>query len=799
MKPKSKAPRLFLAAASIVAFSTSTALADLRTWSGLGADASWQTPANWDVVPVAADTLAFDGSTQTSNTNDFAPGTAFGSITFNVGASAFTLSGNSTQLGTAAGSAQTVVTNNSTATQTLDMDLTLASTFQRAFSATSGNISLTGDISGNAVIGVSGGNTVILGGTNTNAGGTFVQAGSTLAFSSASNLSGKISLGQQATNGILLFNGASDATLSNQVQIGNGNTNTHNGDAYIYASGTGTAALIFGNATFNLTTGATAPLRDLVLQGTSTANNTISGIIQDNSASSAVRVLKRDAGTWVLGGNNTFTGELLVQQGTLAYSAANNLGAATSRIIVGQQALNATLLFNGTSNATVSRQIQIGNGALGTDDGDATLTASGTGAAVTYGNATFNLANGGATAARILNINGTNNDDNTISGAIVDNSAGATVSVVKGGTGTWVLNGDNSFTGEFAITGGTVKVGHDNALGAGIVRFGQAAANRVQSSDATARTISNDLNTNTLTVTTFGAAGTGNLTFTDSFDAGVASKTFNIDSITAEFSGVISGGGPKLKGGNGTLVLSGANTYTGNTNVSAGTLVLASTGDLRFGIGASGVNNQILGTASATLDGEFVFDLTGAGTTVADSWTIVDVATLSESYGGTFTVSSTLGPFTNSSGTWTRSQNSVTYQFVQSTGILSVISGGANYSTWASAFSSPALSNTASTADPDNDGLINAIEYALGLDPRFSSPSPAVITNSGKTITYTKGAEAKVNGDVTYGIETSTTLALGSWTLGTSPEVTNGPDTIAITFPAGPVKNFARLKVTLAP
>jgi len=93
------------------------------------------------------------------------------------------------------------------------------------------------------------------------------------------------------------------------------------------------------------------------------------------------------------------------------------------------------------------------------------------------------------------------------------------------------------------------------------------------------------------------------------------------------------------------------------------------------------------------------------------------------------------------------------------------------------------------------------VEYALGLDPRFSSPSPGVITNNGKTITFTKGAEAKVDPKVTYGIEVSTTLGVAPspWTLGIAPDVTETADTIAITFPAGPVKNFARLKVILAP
>jgi hypothetical protein len=130
--------------------------------------------------------------------------------------------------------------------------------------------------------------------------------------------------------------------------------------------------------------------------------------------------------------------------------------------------------------------------------------------------------------------------------------------------------------------------------------------------------------------------------------------------------------------------------------------------------------------------------------------------------------------------------------------VMPLAGATANFSTWASAFTNPVLSNTASTADPDNDGLTNAVEYALGLDPRFSSPSPGVY--SGSTLTFTKGGEAKVNGDVTYQIETSTTLGVAPspWTVDVT-NVTNGADTIAIVFPSGPVRNFARLKVILAP
>jgi fibronectin-binding autotransporter adhesin len=455
--------------------------------------------------------------------------------------------------------------------------------------------------------------------------------------------------------GAFTLGGSGDAM---QFRLSNGTAN------YNFINNSANKAIFGSNVSFNRDTATNTAL---IFNAAGAGGIDVLGNIL-NLGTGAVS--KTGTGTLTLGGANTFTGLLNINTGTLVFSAANNLGAGTGAIRVGQTTTDATLLFNGTTDAMISRQINIGNGAGGGDNGGSTLTASGTGAAVTYGNATFNAASS-ATVARVLNLNGANTGDNTISGAIVDNTGGS-VSVVKGGAGTWVLNGDSTFTGEFAITDGTVKIGHNNALGAGTVRFGAAQPNRIQSSDATARTISNNLNVNTLTNTTFGAAGTGNLTFTDSFDAGAASKTFRIDSITAEFSGVISGAGDKLKNGSGTLVLSGANTYTGNTNVSAGTLLLASTGDLAFSIGANGVNTQVLGSGTANFDGEFVLNLTGANITNGNSWTLVNATTLTDSYGGTFNVSSTLGAFTELANVWTKVDGDNTWTFTESTGVLAL-------------------------------------------------------------------------------------------------------------------------------
>lgn len=66
--------------------------------------------------------------------------------------------------------------------------------------------------------------------------------------------------------------------------------------------------------------------------------------------------------------------------------------------------------------------------------------------------------------------------------------------------------------------------------------------------------------------------------------------------------------------------------YTGSI-VNDGRFVVADDGEFNFLIGASGVNNDITGTGIASYKGDFVFDLTSAGTGLGDSWTIANVAT----------------------------------------------------------------------------------------------------------------------------------------------------------------------------
>lgn len=143
-----------------------------------------------------------------------------------------------------------------------------------------------------------------------------------------------------------------------------------------------------------------------------------------------------------------------------------------------------------------------------------------------------------------------------------------------------------------------------------------------------------------------------------------------------DFHGVLGGNGANennlalTKQNSGTLDLWGINTYKGNTTINGGRIVLEDNAGLRFVIGANGVNNTVSGTGSLTLDGDFTLDLTGADTTIGNSWDLVHVATLNEVFDPTFTVNG----FTHAGSLWTQSiDSSRFYQFSQSTGLLSVV------------------------------------------------------------------------------------------------------------------------------
>ena len=191
----------------------------------------------------------------------------------------------------------------------------------------------------------------------------------------------------------------------------------------------------------------------------------------------------------------------------------------------------------------------------------------------------------------------------TIGGVITNNSAANTVAsnlILNSATATLTLNGSNTYTGTTTLTNGTLILGNKAAFG-----IGPVAWNGVTTSASTDLSGANAIaNNGTIGATGNVFNGTNNLelsgtltnsvspTITNNISGGILtmSNTLNLSSNatnrTFAFSGtgntsvtgVIANGGGSVsnivKAGAGTLTLSGPNTYTGTTTISAGTVTL---------------------------------------------------------------------------------------------------------------------------------------------------------------------------------------------------------------------------------
>lgn len=153
-------------------------------------------------------------------------------------------------------------------------------------------------------------------------------------------------------------------------------------------------------------------------------------------------------------------------------------------------------------------------------------------------------------------------------------TGGVNTAINKTGIGTLVLSAANTFTGNVNISAGTLSVGATANLG----------------------NVANDViisNGGTLAVT-------GTTTFANGRDFKIAglSTIYIAGATTTTLQGIVGDGasaGTLVKAGGGILLLSGTNTYTGATNVDAGTLRAGSAG----AFGASTVFSVLSG---ATLD-----------------------------------------------------------------------------------------------------------------------------------------------------------------------------------------------------
>jgi autotransporter-associated beta strand protein len=183
-----------------------------------------------------------------------------------------------------------------------------------------------------------------------------------------------------------------------------------------------------------------------------------------------VTKLTNGGSSWTLSNSgNTFSGGVTVGSGNLYTASIGNTGGASAlgtngTIHLGIATYAGSLVYTG-SGETSNKSIDL-SGTTAT----ASIWSSGTGGLTLTGNFTASGA-----GAKTLILSGNNNTSfaNTISGAIVDSSGGATSVLKTNGKNIWNLSGVNTYTGTTTVNSGTLLV--DGSIGAGAVTVASGA------------------------------------------------------------------------------------------------------------------------------------------------------------------------------------------------------------------------------------------------------------------------------------------------------------------------------------
>jgi autotransporter-associated beta strand protein len=556
---------------------------------------------------------------QTGNSNQLL-GT--GTVTVNA-TGTLDLYGNSQTIGGLAG-AGTVNTSGGAATLTVMPSG--STTFNGVINNGNGQVGLT----------IAGTGTEILTGSNTYSGATTINAGATLQIGNNTPIFSLSSSSSLTDNGTLVFNlstgaaiplsnlitGTGGVTLSgsaaNVFQMG---SNNYSGGTTITAGqiqltdangiGTGdltvasgasldlnslspTIGAINGAGSIDSSTGGTGGGATAITLtvGNNNDSGTFTGTV--NNSNGIINLVKNGSGTQTIGLNASgaayYTGGTTVNEGTLVLGGVTNISAGT---------IGLTGLGGGAANLIIADSAQVTSTAILYLE-DATLAQ-------------------GYPASTNLTVKG--NSKLTVAGLSIGLNPGTRVassSVTVQDTATLTVNGDydlNNTAGSTAsnsplyLNGGTLAV-NDFTLtsisgnGTAVIHLNGGVLEALQSNSAFLPA---------LPKTTINVDSGGALINTNGYNITIAGGLTH---------GTGTPDGGLIKSGAGTLTLTGANSYTGTTNVSAGTLVVSSvtafpSGTANAGTGlivASGATFQIANQSSNASWVPFVSSLADSGT-----------------------------------------------------------------------------------------------------------------------------------------------------------------------------------------
>jgi autotransporter-associated beta strand protein len=634
--------------------------AAMVAWDGGStADSNWTTAANWagDVAPQPNDALVFDGVTRPAPLNDFPADTLFDSLRFAATAASFTLAGNSVNLNTG-------ITDDASAPQTINLPVILGATHTINVVA-GGALTMTGVISGAGSLTKAGDGALTLGAANTLTG-DIVLDGGTLLYG-VDNGIGNLVFGASPTVPFSAISSAldlSNASLTaaslnvrvnspatNTVTIGAGKTLTINGPVTIgpNTSGLAVSAVVTtlnvigsdGNLVVNttgnfavglprlnadtgndpFTTVDLSALKSFTFDaGTSAGELRVGGgnsrgilllANASNAITAAIVHVSNSAVTSGAGGNNNGgVSRLGLGSGTNVINADTvNVGGGKSAGIFDFQSSTGTVMLAGRAGGLVNITLGNQNSATGSNTvtqfalaGHTANVQAGTVVVGRLGGAT-----GGTGAAAITFDTG---EFNVASLQLAVNASGT---APNGAAGSFTLGTDSASTGVLNVTAEFFLANRTNtaqltspANGTFTINGGTANVN----ADIVDASTSGDASTRTTIINLLG----GKLNM---MGHAIGSDTARISSVIFPDAGqsatLANLGGSGINGAGltldntGTLIVEGANAYTGPTTIHHGTLIVTGTLDgttslaLAEGTLRLGASNRIADAATLSL------------------------------------------------------------------------------------------------------------------------------------------------------------------------------------------------------
>ncbi|WIY24210.1 autotransporter outer membrane beta-barrel domain-containing protein [Parasedimentitalea psychrophila] len=656
-----------------------------------------------------------DNSITTLNTSD-----ADAEVTLNGGT--LTITGGGTVAGVVAGAAN--LTNNG---GTLTLTGT-ANTATGTLTNTSGIVNLadwSGSINNSATTNFTG--SMTLGGTVTNnsgaslnnESGAAIVVGGVTTFTSAGTVTGATGLTFNATN-VTYQDGHTEAgTVDINVATGGTLTEERTGDQN-FSGSVDYNVVTGGAANFTATSGFTTT-------GTLTHGSSGTFTVANNQTVSAATI-NLNSGTAIIGDGATLQGTgntMNIAVATAAGAGATltdandiNILAAGSATYAGAGTLSVNTDGAGAEGITIDGALNVTGG------GTVTTTVGGTGTIVTQGTGTIDVSNAGShldatgetitnnsTAATGINVGA----GSQLTAANITNGTGATLS----NAGTVTANVSNTTATSTLTTSDTITGDVTNTLGT------------VNAAGVISGTVTQNSGTFTLTAALSAGALSGAGDITNGGSLLTLDGDADATGETATYSGAISGtGGLTINVGEDTQVLSGANTYSGTTTITSGTLELsggsaiADTGEIANAgtllVSTAETVGALNGAGAVTLSATLTTGDAGDDTI---SGNITGAGGLTKAGAGTLTLSGTndyTGTTTVSAGTLELSGGSAIVDMGEIANAGTLLVSTAETVGALNGAGGVTLNSTLTTGDAGNDTISGVISGSGGLTKQGS-------------------------------------------------------------------------------